>query len=74
MVYIKRKLLNRKYLCVKSHVDTSADGWMLKAASESDRAAVFEFVMTHKMTMPRTALRYSIEKMPKELKTKAMER
>jgi len=47
-------------------------GWMLKAASESDQDAVFRFVMSHKATMPRTALRYAIEKMPQQLKKAAM--
>ena len=47
-------------------------GWMLKAASESDQDAVFRFVMAHKTTMPRTALRYAIEKMPPSLKKSAM--
>lgn len=47
-------------------------GWMLKAASEAHQKDVFEYVMKNKSTMPRTALRYAIEKMPKELKAKAM--
>ena len=47
-------------------------GWMLKSASVSDQAAVFRFVMDHKATMPRTALRYAIEKMPPHLKKEAM--
>ena len=47
-------------------------GWMLKAASQSHQKEVFDFVMENKMTMPRTALRYAIEKMPPELKRKAM--
>jgi len=33
-----------------------------------------QYVMKKKSTMPRTALRYAIEKMPRELKTKAMAR
>jgi 3-methyladenine DNA glycosylase AlkD len=49
-------------------------GWMLKAASESDQKAVFDYVMKQKDKMPRTALRYAIEKMPQELRMKAMER
>jgi len=49
-------------------------GWMLKAASEAHQMEVFNYVMTHKATMPRTALRYAIEKMPKELKEQAMKR
>ncbi len=47
-------------------------GWMLKAASEAYQHKVFEFVMQNKAKMPRTALRYAIEKMPAELKQQAM--
>jgi 3-methyladenine DNA glycosylase AlkD len=49
-------------------------GWMLKAASESNQHEVFEYVIKKKTIMPRTALRYAIEKMPSDLKTIAMER
>lgn len=47
-------------------------GWMLKALADFDQMQVFDFVMARKDRMPRTALRYAIEKMPKELKMKAM--
>lgn len=47
-------------------------GWMLKAASQSHQQVVFEYVMQNKNKMPRTALRYAIEKMPAELKKQAM--
>lgn len=47
-------------------------GWMLKEASRKHEKQVFNYVMRHKKVMPRTALRYAIEKMPKELKVKAM--
>jgi 3-methyladenine DNA glycosylase AlkD len=49
-------------------------GWMLKAASEAHQKQVFDYVMDKKAIMPRTALRYAIEKMPKELKTLAMQK
>jgi len=49
-------------------------GWMLKAASEAHQQEVFVYVMQHKDSMPRTALRYAIEKMPGDLKTRAMAR
>lgn len=49
-------------------------GWMLKSASQAHQDEVFGFVMKHKAVMPRTALRYAIEKMPTALKAKAMER
>ncbi len=49
-------------------------GWMLKAASEANQQEIVDYVIKNKSIMPRTALRYAIEKMPKELKNKAMER
>ena len=47
-------------------------GWMLKAASHDNQKAVHDFVMKHKDKMPRTALRYAIEKMPAKMKKQAM--
>jgi 3-methyladenine DNA glycosylase AlkD len=47
---------------------------MLKAASQAHREEVFSFVMQHKTKMPRTALRYAIEKMPEEMRNRAMEK
>jgi 3-methyladenine DNA glycosylase AlkD len=47
-------------------------GWMLKSASKPYLTEVFDYVMRNKATMPRTSLRYAIEKMPPELKAKAM--
>lgn len=52
-------------------------GWMLKATSESNldnRNKVFEYVISKRAVMPRTALRYAIEKMPKEMKMEAMKK
>ena len=63
---------------------------MLKAASLSEKTAkskeikdeikkkhleaVFNFVIKNKLAMPRTALRYAIEKMPADLKAEAMKK
>ena len=47
-------------------------GWMLKAASQAYQKEVFDYVIRNKAVMPRTSLRYAIEKMPQELKKKAM--
>ncbi|MEA2007452.1 MAG: DNA alkylation repair protein [Patescibacteria group bacterium] len=47
-------------------------GWMLKEAANFWQREVFEYVMKNREDMPRTALRYAIEKMPKGLKKKAM--
>lgn len=49
-------------------------GWMLKSASQAHQHEVFEYVMSKKAVMPRTALRYAIEKMPDELKKLAMQK
>jgi 3-methyladenine DNA glycosylase AlkD len=49
-------------------------GWMLKEASKMHQVEVFEYIMKNKGVMPRTALRYAIEKMPPDLKRRAMEK
>ena len=49
-------------------------GWMLKAASQVHQTQIFNYIMKKKSEMPRTALRYAIEKMPSELKAQAMKR
>jgi len=49
-------------------------GWLLKEAGKRHQNEVFGFVMEHRKDMPRTALRYAIEKMPAELRNRAMER
>ena len=49
-------------------------GWLLKEASRVHQDQVFDYVMKNKAVMPRTALRYAIEKMPLEMRRKAMER
>ncbi len=47
-------------------------GWALKAASEAHQDEVFDFVLARKATMPRTAFRYALEKMPPERRALAM--
>jgi 3-methyladenine DNA glycosylase AlkD len=47
-------------------------GWLLKELSNRRPKEVFEFVMERRATMPRTALRYAIEKLPPALKKQAM--
>jgi len=49
-------------------------GWMLKAASQAHQKEVFDYVMKKKEAMPRTSLRYAIEKMPEELKQQVMDK
>ena len=49
-------------------------GWMLKEASNVFPKEVFEYVMKNKKNMPRTALRYAIEKLSKTRRLQAMAR
>ncbi len=49
-------------------------GWLLKSADHSHRDEVFDYVLKNKQIMPRTSLRYAIEKMPGEMKALAMEK
>jgi 3-methyladenine DNA glycosylase AlkD len=61
-------LLDRDDLVQKGY------GWMLKEASKQHQQAVFDYVIKNKATMPRTALRYAIEKMPQNLRKEAMKK
>ncbi len=47
-------------------------GWMLKEAANRFPDEVFAYVMKNKAQMPRTALRYAIEKYPPARRKKAM--
>jgi 3-methyladenine DNA glycosylase AlkD len=47
-------------------------GWLLKEESRKHQSEVFDYVVKNRKIMPRTALRYAIELMPKELKAQAM--
>ena len=52
-------------------------GWMLRTASEAGemhQKAVFDYVMKNKSLMPRTTLRYIIEKMPASMKAEEMKK
>jgi len=49
-------------------------GWMLKVACQKHQQEVFDYIISNKSIMPRTALRYAIEKMPEDMKKAAMEK
>lgn len=49
-------------------------GWLLKEGSRKHTDEVFSYVMAKKQKMSRTALRYAIELMPKELRAEAMKK
>ncbi len=47
-------------------------GWLLKEESRMHQKEIYDYVVKNRTIMPRTALRYAIELMPKELKAEAM--
>lgn len=49
-------------------------GWLLKEISNKYPKLVFDYVMKNKSVMPRTALRYSVEKLPEKFRNEAMEK
>jgi len=49
-------------------------GWLLKEASRKHTDEVFAYVVQNRRAMPRTALRYAIELMPKDLRAEAMKK
>jgi 3-methyladenine DNA glycosylase AlkD len=49
-------------------------GWLLKEESRKHQTKVFDYVVKNRKVMPRTALRYAIELMPRELKEEAMKK
>lgn len=61
-------------LCDPDHMVQKGYGWMLKVASQTHEKEVFDYVVSKKAVMPRTALRYAIEKMPSTLRAAAMEK
>lgn len=58
----------------KDDLVQKGNGWLLKTASETNQHAIFNYVIRCQSIMPRTTLRYAIEKMPKEWRMKAMEK
>ena len=47
-------------------------GWMLKEISKLEPLQVLDYVLQRKDWMPRTSLRYAIEKLSPELRAQAM--
>ena len=61
------KMMNHKHDLMHKSI-----GWMLREAGKRDEKRLYDFVMEHKSVMPRTMLRYSIEKFDKETRLELM--
>lgn len=49
-------------------------GWLLKEATKHYQEKIFHYVLDYRQEMPRVALRYAIEKLPKEMRDQAMKK
>ena len=43
-----------------------ASGWVLREVGKKDQSVLEEFLLEHYKKMPRTMLRYAIERLPEE--------
>lgn len=61
------KMMNHKHDLMHKSI-----GWMLREAGKRDAKRLYDFIMKYKNIMPRTMLRYSIEKFDKETRKELM--
>ncbi len=64
--------LSLKMINHKHDLMHKAIGWMLREAGKRDANRLYNFIKEHKSIMPRTMLRYSIEKFGKETRKELM--
>ena len=67
-------VLSKIYLTHKHDLIHKATGWMLREVGKRDLDALHGFLDTYQKQMPRTALRYAIEKLPAEERRRRLAR
>lgn len=66
--------LSEKLLYHKHDLIQKAVGWMLREMGKRDKGLLVQFLEKHCKVMPRTMLRYAIEKFPEEERKEFMKR
>ncbi len=66
--------LSEQFLSHKHDLIHKATGWMLREAGQRDLKVLVSFLESHSKEMPRTMLRYSIEKLPEFMRKIFMKR
>ncbi|MCL2335046.1 MAG: DNA alkylation repair protein, partial [Endomicrobia bacterium] len=66
--------LAEHFLSHKHDLIHKASGWMLREAGKRDIGVLYSFLDKHSGKMPRTMLRYAIEKLSEKERKKYMER
>ena len=61
--------LSEKYLTDTQPLIHKATGWILREVGKKDEKSLIDFLDKHTPTMPRTALRYAIERLDKDTRT-----
>jgi len=70
--------LDETYAVVEALLDDDEDlmhkacGWLLREAGKTDRARLEKFLLRHKAAIPRTTVRYAIERFPEKRRHKLL--
>lgn len=65
--------ISRRYLTHRHQLIHKATGWMLREIGKRDEAVLLQFLDENAPAMPRTALRYAIERLSPELRKHYMQ-
>ena len=66
--------LSEHFLCTRYDLMQKAVGWMLREMGKRNKDLLVQFLEKHCKVMPRTMLRYAIEKFPEEKRKEFMKR